>query len=531
MTSTASSGPDLLHDGLPSLEVTAGPLTERLQAATDPTGSLALLVTSDGWSATPEVTHVLTLLGLTEADVAEAVDPVAGVGTVRTLPLPGSESVRALHLVGVGSGMPEELRRAGAGLSRAIRSGGLLITPAPPGGAAAQNAWVEGLLLARYTPPRWTGRGETVPGETGPEKAGHDEPDARPGIRAIEIVDGDEAVCMRAAIRCRAQAIARNLANTPSNIKNPAWLADRAKVLAKRSGVKASVHDLDQLRKLGFGGLLAVGAGSATPPRLVELAYHPSSATAAGQGRQSRRPQHIVLVGKGITFDSGGLDIKPAEGMLGMKTDMSGAAVVLAVLSACRELGVRARVTGLLPLAENAVSGSSMRPSDVLTMYGGRTVEVLNTDAEGRLVLADALAYADATLAPDVVIDVATLTGAMTIALGRTLAGYFVTDEVLRGALEEAAAATGEQLWEFPLTAEYRPALDTPMADLANMATSPVGGGAITAALFLREFTGGRPWAHLDIAGAGRSTVDAGITAKGATAFGVRLLLAYLASL
>lgn len=508
MTSTANPGPDLLHDGLPTLDVTPGPLTERLRAASDPTGSLALFVTPDGWATEADVTPVLTLLGLDQGDVAQAIEPSSAVGTVRTLPLPGSDLVRALHLVGVGSGSPEELRRAGAGLSRAIRSGGTLITPAPAGGAAAQNAWVEGLLLARYTPPRWTGR---------------DEPEARTGIRAIEIVDGDDAVCTRAALRCRAQAIARNLANTPSNIKNPAWLADRAKELAKRSGVKATVHTQDHLRKLGFGGLLAVGAGSVSPPRLVELAYQPAS---AGAGLR-----HVVLVGKGITFDSGGLDIKPAEAMLGMKTDMSGAAVVLAVLSACRELGVRARVTGLLPLAENAVSGSSMRPSDVLTMYGGRTVEVLNTDAEGRLVLADALAYADANLAPDVVIDVATLTGAMTIALGRSMAGYFVTDEVLRGGLEEAAAATGEQLWEFPLTAEYRPALDTPMADVANLATSPVGGGAITAALFLREFTGGRPWAHLDIAGAGRSTVDAGITAKGPTAFGVRLLLAYLASM
>ena len=236
---------------------------------------------------------------------------------------------------------------------------------------------------------------------------------------------------------------------------------------------------------------------------------------------------HVVLVGKGITFDTGGLQVKPTDGMLGMKTDMSGAAVVLAVLAAAAELEVPVRVTGLLALAENAVGGASYRPGDVVTQYGGTTVEIGNTDAEGRIVLADALAYADAHLDPDVVVDVATLTGAARIALARVLAPVFATDDALASALVAAGEVSGETLWRMPLADTYRRALDSDVADLTHIAPE-VGAGAVTAALFLREFVGERRWAHLDIAGTGRSDVDAGTTAKGGTGFGTRLLLRWL---
>jgi leucyl aminopeptidase len=219
--------------------------------------------------------------------------------------------------------------------------------------------------------------------------------------------------------------------------------------------------------------------------------------------------------------------VKPVDGMVGMKTDMSGAAIVLAVLSACRELDVPVRVTGLLAIAENAVGGGSYRPGDVITHYGGRTVEIGNTDAEGRLVMADALAYADAHLDPSWLVDVATLTGAARIALGRALAPVFATDAGLTAALVAAGATTGETLWPMPLPDTYRRALDSDVADLNHIAPG-VGGGAVTAALFLREFVGERRWAHLDIAGTGRSDVDAGSSVKGATGFGTRLLLRWL---
>lgn len=214
-----------------------------------------------------------------------------------------------------------------------------------------------------------------------------------------------------------------------------------------------------------------------------------------------------------------------------MKTDMAGGAVVIAVLGALAALGVRVRVTGLIATAENSFSGTAQRPSDVITQYGGRTVEVLNTDAEGRLVMADALAYADAELDPDVMVDIATLTGAISIALSKHLGAVFASDDDLAAELTGAGESTGERLWRMPLIDDYVPALESSVADLANIESgSTYGAGSITAALFLREFTGKRPWAHLDIAGVGRSTADEGIFSKGATGYGVRLLLDWLSS-
>ena len=320
--------------------------------------------------------------------------------------------------------------------------------------------------------------------------------------------------------RAAATFLVRDLANAPSLDKTPAWLAKQAQVLAKKTGLAVTVLEPAELVVRGFGGILAVGSGSTRPPRLIRLDYTP-----AGKARA-----RVLLVGKGITFDTGGLSIKPNEGMAAMKTDMAGGAAVIATLQALPALGLPVRVTGLVPAAENMPSGTAVRPGDVIRHYGGRTVEVLNTDAEGRLVLADALAYGISELDPDYVVDLATLTGAIGIALGKRIAGLFSNDDRLAAALLAAAEVAGERFWRMPLVEDYRADLDSPVADLKNIG-GKFGGGSITAALFLREFVDGRRWAHLDIASAARSDSDEDEIPKGATGFGVRTLLTWLESL
>jgi leucyl aminopeptidase len=420
-----------------------------------------------------------------------------------------------LLLVGVGAGTPADLRRAGAGLARAVRGRTRLITSLADGlPDDAARALVEGLLLAGYSAPA-----------TGLKKRSDSAAVARIALLGTVSAAAVEAGRVHAVATLRT----RELAATPSNTKNPRWLADLAVAEAEAAGLTVRVWDEHDLAADGFGGLLAVGGGSATPPRLVRIDYAPADTR---RSRGQREPRRIVLVGKGVTFDTGGLSIKPREAMVPMKTDMAGAAAVLGALLACPAQGVRRPVTGLLALAENAVSGSAYRPSDVVRQYGGRTVEVTNTDAEGRVVLADALAYADAELDPDVLVDVATLTGAVTLGLGRRHAGLFTGDDRLAEALEAAAAASGEGLWRLPLVEEYRRSLDSTVADLRHIAAdSKVGAGAVVAALFLREFTGGRRWAHLDIAGTGRSDKEEHEITRGPPGYGARLLLRWLENL
>jgi leucyl aminopeptidase len=316
---------------------------------------------------------------------------------------------------------------------------------------------------------------------------------------------------------------ARLLAATPADVKTPAWMALAAQQAAADAGLEVEVWDEQRLAAEGFGGLLAVGGAASAPPRLVRLEHAPD-------GTRGERP--VVLVGKGITFDTGGLAIKPREAMLPMRTDMSGAGAVLAALAACRAAGVRRRVVGLLPLAENAVGDSSYRPGDVVRHYGGRTTEVVNTDAEGRVVLADAMAWADEHLDPEVLVDVATLTGAASLGLGRRHAALYSPDDDLAAALAAAALASGEQAWRMPLVEDYRSAIDSGIADVRQAVTAGgFGAGSITAALYLREFAGGRRWAHLDIAGPARSDKDEHEVPKGPTGYGARLLLRWLEQL
>ncbi|WP_018655606.1 leucyl aminopeptidase [Actinomadura flavalba] len=418
-------------------------------------------------------------------------------GEVIATPVRVGGEVRELLLYGVGEASPAELRKAGAALARRAK-GRTSLAVGVPGHVAA---FTEGALLATYG-----------------FKIGKAPERTAPATILVLTEEGDaaEAVALGTA-RARATALARDLANTPSSEKDPSWLAEQAREIGAAAGVTVAVRDEKQLADGGFGGLLAVGGGSPRPPRLIELSYDPGDAE-----------RHVVLVGKGITFDSGGLSLKPNANMMTMKTDMAGSAVVLAVMSVLRELGVRDRVTGLVAAAENMPSGSAMRPGDVITHFGGKTSEVLNTDAEGRLVLADALAYADAELDPDVMIDVATLTGAAKVALGLRHGALFANDDTLAQTLVAAGEAAGEPLWRLPLSEELRPAIDSDVADLVNTGKPGYGGGSITAALFLREFTGSRAWAHLDIAGPGRSTSDSGELSKGATGYATRLLLTAL---
>ena len=499
--------PDLLNPASSRWETTERALADVLAGAEPAALVLALPVAEGGLATEGPDAEAVALLGLDATWLAEAYEPEAKPGAVTTVPLPPGRPARVLVLVGTGSGSAADLRTAGAALGREARGREHLVTPIPAGGdASALAAFVEGCCLGGYTPPRWSGK------PADPKTA---------AVGAVTLTGAPDAeVVRRAVVRARATMLARNLAVTPSNIKNPAWMAAQSETIAKRTGLGLRVWSDADLRREGFGGLLAVGGGSATPPRLVQLDHTPSGA--------SRKTPRVVLVGKGITFDTGGLDIKPAEGMLAMKTDMSGSAIVLAVLAACRDLDVPVRVTGLLALAENAVGAASYRPGDVVTQYGGRTVEIGNTDAEGRIVMADALAYADRHLDPDVLLDIATLTGAARVAFGRSMAPVYATDDALREQLVAAGQRTGETLWPLPLVEDYRPDLDSEVADINHIAGPKSGAGSITAALFLREFAGDRRWAHLDIAGTGRSDVDRGLLSKGATGFGARLLLTLL---
>jgi len=439
------------------------------------------------------------------ADVITCSDLNGRAGEIAQTVIRVGERPCLVLLLGMGDGSPAALRRAGAALARRVPAGRSVLTAAvldEPDEAV--HAFTQGLLLGSYRfGMKSNGSEPAVPAQvrlllTGP--------------------DGRAAVVRRAVTVAGAVGLARDLANTPSMLKTPAWLAAEALRVAGEHGLTARVWTESELAGGGFGGLVAVGAGSARPPRLIQLSYQPPGAE-----------RHVVLVGKGITFDSGGLSLKPNEGMQLMKTDMAGGAAVIAAMSALSALGAQVRVTGLVAAAENMPSGSAVRVGDVITHYGGRTVEVLNTDAEGRLVLADALAYADAVLDPDVVVDLATLTGAARVALGSVMAACYATDDALAADLLAAGTGSGDRLWRMPLAQEYRPGLDSPVADLANVARSGARAGSIDAALFLREFTGGRRWAHLDIAGAARSGADDGENTKGATGFGTRLLLRWLA--
>ncbi|HSP39575.1 MAG TPA: leucyl aminopeptidase [Frankiaceae bacterium] len=450
--------------------------------------------------------------GSTLTSALAAVGATGKEGDLARLPAPESLDATLVLAVGVGSTEPDdETFRRALGVAVRAAAGRTRVAVAVNGPA---GPLAEGALLGAYS---FEGYRETDPKRT---------PVQDVVLLGIES-DGDDAAgdhgaaaaVQRAEVVVRSVALARDLVNTPPGDLAPCDLAERARADAAVVGVGAEIWDVDALTEQGFGGILGVGKGSSRPPRLVRLTWRPESAT-----------KTVALVGKGITFDSGGLSLKPATSMEWMKTDMAGAAAVLATVLAAARLELPVNVTGWLPLAENLPGGSAQRPGDVLTQYGGKRVEVLNTDAEGRLVLADALVRA-AEEEPDAMVDVATLTGAQIVALGMRTTGIMANDDDWRAEVASACAQAGEDAWPMPLPKELRKGLDSPIADLANV---PAGGsrdgGMLTAGHYLAAFVPhGLPWAHLDIAGPSWNPREPyGYTPKGATGVAVRALVTLL---
>jgi leucyl aminopeptidase len=465
-------------------------------AVADRDGSPALL--DDG--ALPPALASRLVAALSPLGVRGAVDEVVRI--------PAGDDVTAdlMVLTGVGStahgGMgAETLRRAAGAAIRALdgaHSAALLL---PAETVEEVAAVAEGALLGAYRVARYRTDGP------------------HPVTEITVVTDlardrGARAAVRRAEVLARAVHGTRDLVNASPAEIFPASFADVAVEAAKGTKVKVTVLDETALRDGGFGGLVGVGQGSTRPPRLVKVSYTPA-----------RAHTHVALVGKGITFDSGGLSIKPAKAMETMKCDMAGAAAVLHTVLAAAALEIGVRVTGWLALAENMPSGSAQRPSDVITIRGGTTVEVLNTDAEGRLVLADALVAA-VEESPDVVVDVATLTGAQMIALGNRVSAVMGT-EAVREEVVDAAREAGEAFWPMPLPDELEASLKSPVADIANMGEKH--GGMLVAGVFLRRFAGSVPWAHLDIAGpAFNEGQPFGYTPRGGTGVSVRTLVEFL---
>ena len=451
-------------------------------------------------------------LGIDLAEELRAVGFDAAVGSVVRVPTRGAVPASTVLVAGLGPRARtslDHLRRAGAAAAGAaerveVIAVDLLGAVADADAEAAAAALTEGVALGAYR----FGSYQSQPREH--------------RLDRVTLHGGDDADAARAGVAlgevsAAGTVLARDLVNTPPQDKRPPQLAERVAAEFEGTGVDVRILDEEELADGGYGGLLGVGQGSSEPPRLVELRWAPDNAR-----------QHVALVGKGITFDTGGISLKPSTAMETMKLDMGGAAVVAATVRAAAALQLPVTVTGLLACAENMPSGTATRVSDVLTIRGGTTVEVLNTDAEGRLVLADALVHAS-ELEPDAIVDVATLTGAVAVALGDRIGGLMASDDELADALLAAAGEAGEPFWRLPLASdEYGgQELKGDIADLKNAGWK--GAGTVRAALFLHEFVGDDiPWAHLDIAGVAWTDTARGYHTKGGTGVPVRTLVTWL---
>lgn len=422
--------------------------------------------------------------------------------------IPGTGLVKARMIVAVGLGDVrlldyEKARRiAGVALRSLAGSPSVAIVVTAPDGPRVE-AMAEGALLGNYA--FHTFRGASADSQPTP-------------VQRILITgnpkDKEQAAALeRAEIIAEAVNYARDLVNTPPSALPPEEIAQQAIDAVRKLPVGVEVWDEESLARDEFGGILAVGQGSANPPRLIRMEYAPKGAK-----------RSIALIGKGVTFDSGGLSLKPPKAMETMKCDMSGAAAVIAAMAAIARLKPKVRVVGWIPTVENMPGGRAQRPGDVITIHGGRTVEVLNTDAEGRLILADAIVAA-AEEKPDLIVDAATLTGAAVVALGDRTSGIMANDDDLRVAVYETSQRAGETMWHMPIPEESRGTLDSPIADIKNIGDSK--GGMLSAAAFLREFVPeGQPWAHLDIAGpAFNEGGPYGYTPKGGTGAAVRTFI------
>ncbi|KUO22910.1 leucyl aminopeptidase [Streptomyces dysideae] len=452
------------------------------------------------------------------AGVLETLGASGAEGEVTKLPAPSGFKAPLVVAVGLGA-EPEKdagydgeaLRKAAGVAARALAGSKKAAFALPLTDAADVGAIAEGALLGAYSFDAYKENGKADGAAKGKNGKG---PLAEAALLGGKPRDKEhKAAIERATAVAEELNRARDLVNTPPNDLYPEAFAAVAQTAAKEHGIKVQVLDEKALAKGGYGGIVGVGVGSASAPRLVKLTY-----------THAKAAKHLAFVGKGITYDSGGISLKPAGHNETMKCDMSGAAAVFAAVVAAARLGLEVNITGWLALAENMPSGTAVRPGDVLRMYSGKTVEVLNTDAEGRLVLADAL-WAASEEKPDAIVDVATLTGAMMLALGNRTFGVMANDDAFRSAVHEAAEEVGEPAWPMPLPEHLRKGMDSPTADLANMGDRM--GGGLVAGLFLREFVGeGITWAHLDIAGpAFNEGGPFGYTPKGGTGTAVRTLV------
>jgi leucyl aminopeptidase len=440
----------------------------------------------------------------------------------RTLDWQGKVDGRFLRIMAVGMGNgqagPDKWRLTAAKAVRhatkhRLRSVAFFLDGSQSEQEADEVRWVaEAMILSAYRFRKYKSRGP----RNAPPKA------PKEGFVGVHPKITDRVLCGRAIRDAKADAVgvllARDLVNEPANVLSPQELAERAGKIAAQKGLQCSILGPKELGLLGAGLLLAVAAGSKREPRLVHLIYTP---------RKKARGK-VVFVGKGVTFDSGGLCVKPGKSMYTMKTDMAGAGAVLGIMSALKTRSLDVEVHGVMPLTDNAIGGDAVRPGDVVKSLLGITVEVLNTDAEGRLILADALTYAG-RLKPDLIVDYATLTGACTVALGVCTAGLFSPNDDIARKYLAAAERAGEPMWRLPLLKELNSDLQSDVADIKNIGGQH--GGAITAALFLKRFVDKTPWIHLDIAGPARAEKSTDLCPKGGSGFGVLTGLEYLSRL
>ena len=454
----------------------------------------------------PLVADIEKFFGLNLVDELTFFGPSAKAGEIFEIPVSAPDSsTDRIFLVAVGDQGGAALRAAGASVGRKVRGKNLSVYSA----CAVKEFKAHAISMSLGA---WVWNLKT---------------DKKKEVPQLLIGCKDKKSIEDAAAIAQAMCRARDLVHTPANIKTPAWMGKQAELFAKGTGLKVKVLAGVELKE--FGGLRAVGGSSPKPgPRMIQVSYEPQS-----KKKSINALPHIVLVGKGITFDTGGISLKrPYDTMMAMKSDMAGSAAILATLTALEQLQPNVRVTALMMMAENAISGTAQRPSDVIKHYGGTTVEVINTDAEGRLVLADGLAFADLNLDPDYLVDIATLTGAATLGLGRQYAAMYTRDNALAAQLSKAGEVSGDRVWHMPLVDDYKDSLGSDIADFNhNASKAKYSAGSVTAALFLENFVGTRRWVHLDIAGTARSEVDAGENSKGGTGFGVRLLTEWITSL
>jgi leucyl aminopeptidase len=486
-------------------------------------GALAVLATEEGLAAT-----LAELDRATEGVASRAAAAAAfkgRKGQSASILAPAGTGLARLVLIGLGKAAeltPLGVEEAGGGAAAALLHDEAAAVDARAAalGQAGESGAVRaalGAVLRAYRFDKYRTK---------------EKPEDKPKLARLTVMADDHAAAKAAWPAAKAVAegvfLARDLASEPANVLTPAAMAERC-VALRELGLEVEVFGPKEMKKLGFGALLGVAQGSANEPRLVVMEWRGSAGAKGGRkgAKQAKASKPLAFIGKGVTFDTGGISIKPAAGMEEMKWDMAGAGAVIGLMAALAGRKAKVDAVGLVGLVENMPSGTAQRPGDVVTTASGQTVEVLNTDAEGRLVLADVMWYCKQRFDPAFMIDLATLTGAIIISLGHEHAGLFANDEALAQAILAAGKATGETAWRMPLGEAYDKMLKSDIADMKNVGGRP--GGAITAAQFLQRFVDGCAWAHLDIAGTAWTTKDKPTVPKGATGFGVRLLDAMVA--